>query len=85
MTGVPRYFFMEKNNVQILEQPIEAIAVSDSCKLYLKGQGFNNLKEVISQGWDGLRKMENFDYIRFNEIIRFLDTKNLLPLMERQF
>ncbi len=74
---------MEENEVQILEQPIDAIEVSNDCRMYLKGQGFNNLKEVIAKGWGGLRKMDGFDYLKFNEIIRFLDSKNLLALMER--
>ena len=69
--------------MQILEQPIEAIELSNDCRLYLKGQGFCNLKEVIAKGWGGLRKMDDFDYLKFNELIRFLDSKNLLALLER--
>ena len=84
MTGVPRYFFMEENTKPILEQPIDAITISDGCKLYLKQQGFNNIKEVIDKGWAGLMGMKEFDYIKFNELIRFLDTQNLLTLMESQ-
>jgi len=75
---------MEENKKPILEQPIDAIVISDGCRLYLKQQGFHNLKEVIDKGWVGLRGMKEFDYIKFNELIRFLDTKNLLILMERQ-
>jgi len=75
---------MEENTKQIIEQPINAIAISDDCKLYLKQQGFNILKEVIAKGWVGLRGMKEFDYIKFNELIRFLDTQNLLALMESQ-
>jgi len=75
---------MEENTKQIIEQPINAIAISDDCKLYLKQQGFNILKEVIDKGWVGLRGMKEFDYIKFNELIRFLDTQNLLALMESQ-
>lgn len=82
MTGVPRYFFMEENKLKILCQSIDEIKVSDDCKVYLKQQGFSNLQEVIAKKWNGLREMDGFDYRKFNELIKFLQSQNLLSLME---
>jgi len=82
MTGVPRYFFMEENKLVMLNQQIDELCISDDCKLYFKRQGFASLQEVVAKGWAGLRAMENFDYIKFNELIRFLRSQNLLSLMD---
>ncbi|RYG12322.1 MAG: hypothetical protein EOO07_19235 [Chitinophagaceae bacterium] len=68
--------------MQILNQPIDEINVSNDCRSYLKKQGFSNLQEVIAKKWNGLREMDGFDYRKFNELIKFLQSQNLLSLME---
>ncbi|MEZ2338327.1 hypothetical protein AB6735_21955 [Mucilaginibacter sp. RCC_168] len=73
---------MEEIKLEILTLPIDEIALSDDCKLYLKQQGFSNLQEVIAKKWNGLREMDGFDYRKFNELIKFLQSQNLLSLME---
>jgi DNA-directed RNA polymerase alpha subunit len=75
---------MEKQKVKILEQPIEQLNLSQESKAYLKNSGFNNLKEVIETGWQGLRELKDFDYLRFNELVRFLDSCNLIHLLDKQ-
>jgi hypothetical protein len=83
MTGVPRYFFMENSKLEILEQPVSDLNLSAGCKTYLKNNGIGKLREVICKGWKGMRQTDGFDYVLFNEVIRFLDDAGLVHLMEK--
>lgn len=70
--------------MEILNQQIDDLSLNDECKLYLKQQGFSNLQEIVAKGWAGLRALDNFDYIQFNVLIRFLKSHNLLSSLENQ-
>lgn len=74
---------MEPDKVKILEQPVEQLSLSQGCICYLKNIGFRNLGEVTAMGWQGLRELEDFDYLCFNELVRFLDQYNMVHLMEK--
>ena len=73
---------MENIKTTILECPIDQLALSEESRLYLKGLSINSLQELISFGWEGLRKQEGFNYIRFNEIISLLRKNDVLYLLE---
>ena len=62
--------------------PIEQLDLSVECIEYSKFLGFRNLAELTGKGWGFLQSMEGFNYIWFNEIVRFLGAKGLLNLLE---
>jgi len=72
----------EKENILLI--PIEHLNLSEECKTNLKGLGIGKLQDVITKGWQQLREMKDFNYIRFNEVIRFLDANGLVYLLEKK-
>ncbi len=73
---------MSKDYNDLLHSPIDELDLSSGCKSELQYLGFNNLNEVVSKGWQGLREMKGFSYSWFNELIRFLDTHQLTYVLE---
>lgn len=41
------------------------------------------LQDVVDIGWQGLREKQGFDYIHFNEVVRFLTDNGIVHSMER--
>jgi len=74
---------MDKSKLEILEQPLSDLNLSPGCKTYLKNNGICRLTEVTCKGWKGMRETDGFDYVLFNEVIRFLDEAGLVYLMEK--
>jgi len=74
---------MQHEKAKILEQPVEQLGLSQGCIYYLKNTGFSNLSEVTAAGWQGLRESADFDYLYFNELVRFLDQYHMVHLMEK--
>ena len=75
---------MKTAKEQILQTPIEQLDLNAECKSNLKELGISTLQEFINKGWKWLLEQEAFDYVRFNMVIRFLDEKGLLHLLERK-
>lgn len=73
---------MENIETAILECPIDQLELSKESRIYLRSLNFNRLQELIDFGWEELRKQENFNYVRFNEIISLLRKNDLLYLLE---
>lgn len=74
---------MGNSKLEILEQPVVDLNLSAGCKKYLKNDGIDKLIEVTNKGWKGMRETDGFDYVLFNEVIRFLDAAGLVHLMEK--
>ena len=73
---------METAKDKILQTPIEQLDLNGDCKANLKRLGISTLQEFINRGWQWLRQQDDFDYVRFNMVIKFLDEKGLLYLLE---
>ena len=66
-----------------MQLPIEQLNLSPDCINYSKELGFSNLQEITSKGWGELQSMKGFNYIWFNEIVKFLDSIQMLHLLEK--
>jgi hypothetical protein len=75
---------METAKEKILLTSIEQLDLNAECKSNLNELGISTLQEFINKGWKWLREQKAFDYVSFNMVIRFLDEKGLLPLLERK-
>jgi len=67
---------------ELLQLPIDQLDLTPGCIAYSTELGFKTLEEVPAKGWGYLQAMEGFNYIWFNEIVRFLGKHNLLNLLE---
>ncbi len=74
---------MGNSKLEILEQPVADLNLSAGCKKYLKNNGIGKLSEVTDKGWKGMRETDGFDYVLFNEVVRFLNAAGLVHLMEK--
>lgn len=76
-------FFMENSKLEILDRPISDLDLSAGCKAYLENNGIDELRDVIGKGWKGMRETDAFNYIHFNELVRFLDEADLVHLLQK--
>jgi hypothetical protein len=74
---------MDNSKLEILDRPVSDLNLSADCKTYLKNNGIDKLVDVTNKGWKGMRETDGFDYVLFNEVIRFLDGAGLVHLMEK--
>lgn len=74
---------MKDGREKILFIPIEQLNLSQNCIINLKNMQIGKLQDVVDIGWQGLREKQGFDYIYFNEVVRFLTDNGIVHLMER--
>jgi hypothetical protein len=67
---------------ELLRLPIDQLDLTPACIAYSMELGFKTLEEAAEKGWGYLQAMEGFNYIWFNEIVRFLGRYDLLNLLE---
>jgi hypothetical protein len=67
----------------MLLTPVEKLELSKDCIDNLQSMHIINLQDLIKKGWQGLMDMEQFDYILFNEVVRFLTRHGIVHLLER--
>lgn len=70
---------------ELLLIPVNQLELSNDCIENLQSMHISNLYDLIKKGWQGLREMDQFDYIRFNEVVRLLTKHDLIHLLERPF
>jgi hypothetical protein len=75
-------FFMKTEISDFLQLPFEQMELSPECILNLKTMGLNNLKDAAALGWQGLRDLYGFNYIYFNELVRFLESRQLTYILQ---
>ena len=76
-------FFMKTEISDFLQLPFERLELSSDCILHLKKMGLNNLQDASALGWQGLRDMDGFNYNYFNELVRFLDSRQLTHILQQ--
>jgi len=75
---------MESAKNDILIIPIEKLKLSSGCIANMKDLEICSLQDFINKGWQRILEMENFDYIKFNEVIRYLNGNGLVYLLEKK-
>lgn len=73
---------MKPKKDEVLIQPISDLKLSTECQTYLERLGIRTLCDFICKGWNFYRKDENLDTLSFNEVVNFLQQRDLLHLME---
>ena len=68
---------------QFLDCPIELLSASSYFKQKSRMLKFYTIREIADQGWGELLKKEGFCYDWFNELIKLLESKGLLDLLEK--
>jgi len=76
-------FFISTGMEELLLIPVNQLELSNDCIENLQSMHISNLHDLIKKGWQGLREMDGFDYIRFNEVVRLLTKHDLIHLLER--
>lgn len=72
--------FME---MDILNNPLDSLPLSNEFKLKAKKLGFNNIEEISKTKPKILLQMDGFDYNWLGELIEFLQTERKLSVLQK--
>jgi len=67
----------------ILDRPIENLGFSGGLEQYLRLREILSLEAIVKKSWREWRALSGFDYILFNELVRFLDSENLVHFLDQ--
>ncbi len=73
---------LESLRDMILTMPFDQLGLSKECLESLRDMKLYCLQEFIDKGWQSMRDTAGFNYRHFNEVIKLLNEKGLLHLME---
>jgi DNA-directed RNA polymerase alpha subunit len=73
---------MRPKEDEVLIQPISDLQLSKECQSYLERLGVRTLCDFICKGWNFYKKDENLEPRSFNEVVSYLEKRDLLHLME---
>jgi hypothetical protein len=68
---------------ELFQRPINSLPFSEVFKLRSKLMGFYTLQDIIDTQKKVLFKKEDFNYIWLNELLDFLNKRNLLYILDR--
>ncbi|RLJ77364.1 hypothetical protein BCL90_2449 [Pedobacter alluvionis] len=71
-----------QGNEEFIDLLIDQLPVSDSFKLKSVELGFSTLRDITNVGWGKLMKLDGFCYTWFNELVKLLNRRGLLELLE---